>query len=139
MSKSVNVAEKWNQLREKMGPGLKKTGEICGKVGRGAGTVGSYLFKLRKVFLALPIAAAAVYLAMQSNERLPETVGINLLSDGTFSEMVPRNIAVYGPLAVTALCLLLMLCSRKTLYPWLISAFSLALPLLILLTNVFPA
>ena len=43
------------------------------------------------------------------------------------------------PVAVTALCLLLMMCSRKTIYPWLISLFSLVLPLVLMLGAVFPA
>jgi len=33
----------------------------------------------------------------------------------------------------------LMVCSRRALYPWLISAFTLILPVLILITNVFPS
>jgi hypothetical protein len=43
-----------------------------------------------------------------------------------------------GPLGVTAACLLLMFCSRRTLYPWLISIMSLLLPMLILLLNNYP-
>lgn len=138
MSNSGNVQDKWKQLREKMGPGLEKTGEICSKVGYGCGQVGAWIFKLRKVFLALPVVIGAIYLAIQNNQKLPEEVGINLLADGTFSNMVPRNIVVLGPIAVTALCLLLMMCSRKTLYPWFISVFSLVLPILIYVTNSFP-
>ena len=53
--------------------------------------------------------------------------------------MVEKGIAVMGPLAVTAACLLLMFLSRRVVYPWLVSIFSLALPLLIYITNVFPA
>jgi hypothetical protein len=32
-----------------------------------------------------------------------------------------------------------MFCSRKAMYSWAISIFTLALPLLILFTNVYPA
>ena len=41
-------------------------------------------------------------------------------------------------LAVTALCLLMMFISRRTIYPWLISIFSLVLPILLIVTNMLP-
>jgi hypothetical protein len=66
-------------------------------------------------------------------------VGINLQSSGAFERMVTRDIAVMGPLGLTAACLLLMFCSRKAMYPWAISVFTLALPILILFTNIYPA
>ena len=40
---------------------------------------------------------------------------------------------------MTALCLLMMFLSRKTIYPWIISIFSLVLPFLLIVTNIFPA
>ena len=40
--------------------------------------------------------------------------------------------------AITIGCLVLMLFSRKTIYPWLISLFSLLLPVLLIITNTFP-
>ena len=36
-------------------------------------------------------------------------------------------------------CLLLMFLSRRVIYPWLISIFTLVLPLLLLLSNIYPA
>ena len=42
-------------------------------------------------------------------------------------------------IAAIALCLLMMLISRRTIYPWLISLFSLILPFALLITNIFPA
>jgi hypothetical protein len=44
---------------------------------------------------------------------------------------------VYVPLAITGGCLLMMVFSRKVIYPWLISVFSLVLPLLVLALNFF--
>jgi hypothetical protein len=32
-----------------------------------------------------------------------------------------------------------MFCSRKALYPWAISVFTLALPVLLLVSNLYPA
>ena len=83
--------------------------------------------------------AAAVILAMNNLRLLPQVVGINLMSDGNFSMVLGRLPAVLAPLVVTAVCLLLMFCSKRTLTPWLVSVFSLALPLIILVINVFPA
>ena len=42
-------------------------------------------------------------------------------------------------LGLTAACLLLMFCSRKAMYPWAISIFTLALPVLLLVSNVYPS
>ena len=70
---------------------------------------------------------------------LPAQVGIDLQASGEYAQMISKSVAVMGPLALTAVCLLLMFTSRKVLYPWLISIFSLVLPLLILITNIFPA
>lgn len=134
-----NVAEKWQVLSEKVKPVLEKVGGACKKIGEGITLVWKYAVKLRKVILAIPVGVGAVWLAMKNLAELPDTVGLNLQSDGTFSVLIAREIAVLGPIAITALCLLLMFCSKRTLTPWLVSVFSLAIPLLILITNVFPA
>ena len=89
--------------------------------------------------MAVPVAFAAIKLAMQNMERLPETVGIFLLENGNYQWMVARGAAVMYPLGLTAVCLLLMFCSRKIVHPWMISNFTLVVPILIYITNVFPA
>lgn len=96
-----------------------------------------WAYRLRSVILAIPVAFGAVVLAIVNQATLPAQVGINLQANGEYAQMVGKAVAVFGPLAVTAVCLLMMFCSRKVLYPWLISLFSLALPLVILLTNAF--
>lgn len=132
MENSGGFAEKWNGLKEKLGPGFQKTGYVIGQIF-------VWLYRLRRVFLAIPVVWAALKIAAQNMQQLPEMVGLNLQSTGEFAQMVSREYAVYGPLGVTALCLLLMFFSRKPLYPWLISIFTLVLPLLIYLTNIYPA
>lgn len=117
----------------------QKVGEVFKKIGLVLGQIGKWIYKLRGVLLAIPVGVGAVMLAKRNMALLPEAVGINLLSNGEYQWMVNRNVAVMGPLAVTAVCVLLMFCSRRVLYPWLISVFTLVLPLLIWLTNVFPA
>ena len=75
--------------------------------------VGMILFRLRKVVLAAPVVYAALQLAQYNREHLPEQVGINIQSSGEFAQMISRDLAVMGPLGLTAACLLLMFCSRK--------------------------
>lgn len=114
----------------------KSTGQ---KVLSTFGGIGSMIYKLRSILLSIPVVIAAVVLAMRNSRLLPETVGINLLESGEYQWLVARNVAVLGPLAITALCLLMVFCSRRVVYPWLISIFSLAIPFLLWITNVFPA
>ena len=97
-----------------------------------------WVYRLRSVVLAIPVAAGAVILALHNMAKLPAEVGINIQSNGEYAQMVGKNVAVMGPLALTAVCLLMVFCSRKVLYPWLISLFSLLLPIFIYVTNVFP-
>ena len=101
--------------------------------------IGLVLFRLRKLVLAVPVVYMAMKLARYNLEHLPEEVGINIQSTGEFAQMVARDTAVMGPLGLTAACLLLMFCSRKAMYPWAISVFTLVLPILILVTNLYPA
>ena len=101
--------------------------------------IGSILFRLRKLVLAAPVVYAAVKLAYYNRQLLPEQVGINIQSTGEFAQMITRDMAVMAPLGLTGACLLLMLSSRKALYPWAISIFTLVLPILILFSNLYPA
>ena len=97
-----------------------------------------WVFRLRGVLMSVPVALVALRLAAWNMTKLPEEVGINLLASGEYQYMISRGLAVMAPLVVTGVCLLMMLLSRRTIYPWLISIFSLVLPLLIWVTNVFP-
>ena len=101
--------------------------------------VGVYMFHFRKLLLGLPVVFASIYLARVNWTQLPDQVGLSLMANGQFARLVEKEVAVYGPMGVTAVCLLLMVCSRRALYPWLISVFTLVLPVLILITNIFPS
>lgn len=111
---------------------LKKTGHVLS-------LIGSWIFRLRKIILSIPVLYFAVSLALNNLAQLPEEVGIFLSAAGEFTLTVGKGLAVVGPLGVTAGALLLMFCSRKTLYPWVISVFSLILPVFILFVNTYPA
>ena len=101
--------------------------------------LGRVIFRLRKVFMAIPVVYYALKLAAYNSEHLPEMVGIDLQSTGEYAQMIARSSAVNGPLLVTGAALVLMFLSRKSVYPWLISIFTLVLPLLLLFTNNYPA
>ena len=118
---------------------MVKTWEILQKIGHVLAVIGKWIFRLRGFFMAVPVVLAALYLAARNMARLPEEVGINLLATGEYEYLISRGLAVMAPLVVTGVCLLMMLMSRRTIYPWIISIFSLVLPLLIWVTNVFPA
>ena len=98
-----------------------------------------YIFHFRKVLLSVPVVGMSIYLARLNWTQLPDQVGLSLMSNGQFAQTVAKEAAVYGPMGVTAVCLALMISSRRALYPWLISVITLVLPLLILITNLFPS
>ena len=66
------------------------------------------------------------------------------LLDGSYanhrlgSATISRDTAVFGPAMITAACLLMMMCSKRTLYPFMISVFSLCLPLVIWFFSIYP-
>lgn len=118
--------------------GMDKAKQTVGKINRIISTVGTWLFRLRKPVMAAPVVYYAVKLAQYNRIHLPEQVGVNLQSTGEFAQYISRDLAVMGPLALTGGCLILMFCSRKAMYSWAISIFTLALPLLLLLSNAYP-
>ena len=111
---------------------------VIRKTQRIIGYVVSVLYHLRKVVLAVPVGYYALKFAAYNGAHLPETVGLFLQADGSFVMEFARSLAVMGPLAVTGGCLAMMFLSRKAMYAWAISVFSLALPLLILVSNLYP-
>lgn len=97
-----------------------------------------WIYRLRRFIMAAPVIWYATKLAKYNLQNLPEQVGLDLQSNGEFAQMISRNSAVYGPLGITSACLLLMFLSRRARYPWIISIFTLILPILILFTNLYP-
>ena len=132
-------------MSEKQGPmnkvarGLEKFGEGICSIGAKFKNNWRLSFELRKVLLAIPVIIGMIRLSNECRERLPEMVGINLLENGDFERMISRSSAITTMMLITSGCLLFMFLSRKTIYPWLISLMSLLLPVLLIITNVFPA
>lgn len=133
------IAEKWNMIYEKAAPVLSAIGHVLSRTGDVLLQIWNTVLKFRKIFLAIPVVWAAVRLAFQNLERLPETVGLNLQVDGTFAIQITRELAAWGPVVVTIFCLLLMLCSKRILTPWVVSVLTLIIPVFIWVTNVFPS
>ncbi|MBQ7416260.1 MAG: hypothetical protein IJW14_04405 [Oscillospiraceae bacterium] len=129
----------WQGFCEKTKSGRKEFGETMEGIGTALKTIGKFLDKYKGVILAVPVIIGAVVLAIMSLSKLPESVGINLLSNGEFSMMVNRIVAVLVPLCITVFCSVLTIGSKKVMFPWLISLFSLVIPILIYVTNVYPA
>ena len=94
---------------------------------------------IRKILLAVPVVLGALYIADYVRDRLPEQVGLLIQESGAYTYVIAQETAINGCLLITAGCLVLMFISRRTVYPWLISIFSLILPVILLLTNIFPA
>lgn len=119
--------------------GLGKVKNTISKINSVINTVGTWLFRLRKPVMAAPVVYYALKLAAYNSSHLPEQVGIDLQSTGEFAQTIGRELAVMGPLCLTLACLLLMFCSRKAMYAWAISIFTLTLPLLLLFSNTYPS
>lgn len=136
MSNSGDFQEYRDNIEEKPEE-TKKTGSFQ-KVWSVMRMIGNLIYRLRKIIMSIPVVYYAIVFGVYNAKYLPDRVGLVLQSNGEFAQTVSRGLAVMGPLGVTAACLLLMFCSRRTLYPWLISIMSLLLPMLILLLNNYP-
>lgn len=103
------------------------------------GVIITWIYRLRKIILAAPVVYFALRLAAYNMVNLPMSVGLWLQSNGEFSMHIARQLAVVGPLALTGGCLVMMFLSRKALYAWAISVFTLAVPILLVISNNYPA
>lgn len=127
-----DIKAKYQQFQSsKSGRNLKDIGYVLRLTFRWA-------YKLRSLVLSIPVAVVAVALAVRNLAQLPAQIGINMMTNGEYQFLINRGIAVFFPLALTAACLCMMLLSKKMLYPWLISVFSLVLPVAIWFTYLFP-
>ena len=99
-------------------------------------TVLKWVIQLRSVALSIPVAVIAVILAINNAATL--TAGLSI-GAGENIITIGRSVLIMGPLALTALSILMTLFSKKVVYPWLISLFTLLLPLVISFTVGFGA
>ena len=139
MNKFEEFAQKCRDVWAGTKPARDKIAAVFGVIGKIFKIIGQLIYRLRSVFLAVPVALAAMRLALFNRENLPEMVGIDLQATGQYSHLFERDTVVFWPLIITAGCLVMMFCSRRIIYPWIISIFTLVIPILIYVTNIFPA
>ena len=96
-----------------------------------------WIYRLHSILLSVPVLLIAIILAIHNMSALPDIIGLDMQSNGEYTQAITKGVAVMGPLLLTVVCTLLTICSKKVLYPWLISLFSLALPLVFMLTGAF--
>lgn len=125
-----------NTPSQKVNP-LRRVWKILCAIGRGIRTIIKWIWRLRGLLMSLPVAVAAIKLAYFNMDRLPEVVGLDIQASGEFARTVSREMAVFGPLGITGFCLLLTISSKKPLFPWVISIFTLVLPPLIWFLNYY--
>lgn len=99
--------------------------------------IGHWVYRLRSWIITIPVLVVAVKLALTNHNSLPDMVGLGLQNSGGFSYLIPKGTAIVVPLLVTVGCIVMTFLSKRKLYPWLISIFTLALPLLLWITNVY--
>lgn len=138
MGNAGTFTDKWNGFRDSLRSAVNTTGSVYSKIKNVIGIIIMVIYRLRAVFMAIPVVYGALKLAAYNMQHLPEQVGLNLQSSGEFALYVSRSLAVLGPLVLTGACIVMMFCSRKTMYPWAVSIFTLILPLLLLISNVYP-
>lgn len=139
MENKVNFKEKWLDFRKNLSTAAHSTGSVYTKIKNVIGVIIMLIYRLRSVFLAIPVVYYALKLASYNMKHLPEKVGINLQATGEFALYLSRSAAVMGPLVLTSGCIVMMFFSRKALFPWAVSIFTLVLPLLLLVSNLYPA
>lgn len=139
MNKLSAFMKSCSEAWERGKPARQKVAAVFASIGRVFRGLGQWIYRLRSIFLAAPVVLAALRLAEYNREHLPEMVGIDLLETGQYAHLIERDMVILWPLIITGGCLLLMFLSRRVIYPWIISIFTLVIPIVIYITNIFPA
>lgn len=124
-----NIKAEYQQLME------SKSGKTLKDIGTVLRLTFQWAYKLRSLVLSIPVAVVALALAVRNLAQLPDQIKFSLLAS---EFVISKGVAVCLPVAITAVCLCMMLLSKKMLYPWLISVFSLVLPVALWFTYLFP-
>ncbi len=122
-----------------MGESQNKFKSFLNNVWQTLKLTGKWAYQLRSLVMSIPVFVCAVVLAIRNARLLPDMVGINILASGGYQWTVSRTAAVLYPLGTTVICLVMAFCSKKPLFPWLISLLSLVLPIVLWVVNSFAA
>ena len=144
------IVEKWNWLVGKVRPVWDVIAAIFRGIGRVFALTWKYIFLFRGIIISAPLAAAAVIVAAWGRKNLPDMVEIthvalNREAEGAIfgmfvmnTEFISQDVAVYVPLTLTGICVVMTILSKRTLYPWLIGVLTLCLPIVMYLLNIYP-
>ena len=144
------LIEIWDRVIARCSPFCQGVAQFFRGIGRTFSNLWKYIFWFRSVVLGAPLGAAAVILAAYNRTRLPETLSyIKVMVDaesedalmGLFvmtTEYISRDLAVAIPMLMTAVCIVLMLFSKRMLFPFMIGLLTLALPQIIYWFTIFP-
>lgn len=140
----ASLKEKWAAFVKKTEPARNKAGRIIGTTARVFRGIGKWIYRLRGILLAIPVGVVAVMLAMRNLRDLPAYVAVTVpkIQENALvlsSELISRGWAVNIPVVVTGGCILMMLLSRRVTYPFLISVFTLVLPIVVRVITILPA
>ena len=136
---ALNLKRNKDSAQSHMAPAPRRDATALQKIWEVVKILCVVVYRLRAVFLSIPVIYVALRLAAYNSEYLPLMVGLDLQTTGEFAKTISRQTAVTFPLFLTGGCLVLTFLSKKSLYPWLISIFSLAIPIMLLITNMYPA
>lgn len=100
--------------------------------------VWKYVWMFRGFLISIPVLVIAIKEAFRNAATLPEKVGLNIQATGEFGMTVTRSAAVMTPLLLTIACILMATFTKRPLFPWLVSIFSLLLPWVIWIINNYP-
>ena len=102
-----------------------------------------WVYRFRSVILSVPVLITALVLALRNIIKLPQMVTFSTASVNDAGLLVFQNVtitkalAVWGPFGLTAICIALIFLSRRVVYPWLISIFTLVVPYVLYWINIF--
>lgn len=145
-----NLIEKWYRFVDKVSPFCDGVKSVFRGIASVLSKLWKYAFWFRSVVLGAPLATVAVILAAQNSNRLPDVLQITRVTIDLGAEealfgffvliqqYVSREVAVTVPLIATSACIVLMLFSKRVLYPFMIGLLTLILPPVLYYFTVFP-
>ena len=132
----MQIKVKISELLQPCMPTFRIIGRAFSDAGYVLKLLGRWMYMLKGLFLSIPVAFASIALSLEAMKRLPEEVGIGMLANGEYAFMLSRGEAANICILVTAASIVMVLCSRRVTYPWLISVFTLVLPILLIVTSM---
>lgn len=145
-----NLIDRWDRMIARCSPFFEGMAHFFRSIGRTFSNLWKYIFWFRSVLVGAVMGVAAVVLAAYNRTRLPETVDyIKVTLDaeaenallGLFvmsADSVSRDWAVMIPVALTAGCIVMMIFSKRMMFPCMIGLLTLLLPQIIYWFTIFP-